>query len=332
MGDSNPVVLFVNSANARLLRGRTHQGDVGEWLEEDSDVQDDEDVHEKGPSRGCHGYQTSRQQLLSPRGGVLLPPRASQEALIDVYFRLIHPIIPLLDEDDFRTQFTQGSISPFLLQAVCLVASKDQAANPWLYLNNINGMLSLQEFSHLLAEDLKCSIASGAERKRITMIQILVLLSLHAPGPKSFEDGSMFLVQAIHHAFTLGLHLTKRVQSPDQKHHVHLFWALWSLDKWNSAIHGRPLVINDRDLGQQLGNVIHMFDPPFRVWLSLASTIGDVVTVYRPTLDAPVDGDKPQFPRFDDLLNNCRGWDTAPEHLCECRSRQETLCPMPDCV
>jgi hypothetical protein len=221
----------------------------------------------------------------------------------------------LLDEESFQVQFREGSVSPHLLQAICLAASKEPDAEPLLRIANRSGTLPLRKFSNLLYEDLSHAIALQKERQRVTLIQILAIASLHASGPKSFEDASMYLAQAIHHAHTVGLHLLKCAPSESEKPLVALFWCLWSLDRWNAAIHGRPLVINDRDLGQQLTDVIHLFGSPFRLWLSLASTMGEVMVVYRPTLDAPVDENKPEIPRFEELVEQCRGGDIPLDQL-----------------
>ncbi|KAA8643941.1 hypothetical protein EYZ11_009143 [Aspergillus tanneri] len=310
IGDLNPVVFFMNDASTRLIRGRAHQSDVGEWLEDEDEILEDREGT-------LNGRLLSNEIQLREfqRSSALLPTRQSQEGLIDVYFRHIHPVLPLIDEYDFRTLFREGTASPYLLQAVCLVASKHHEARPFLLLSDRADTVPLETFSNLLYDDLTHAVAMKRERKKATMIQVLALLSLHAPGPESFEDASMYLTQAIHHAYTIGLHLTKGVPAQNEISLVALFWCLWSLDRWNAAIHGRPLISNDRDIGQQLTDVIDLFEAPFRVWLSLASTMGEVMVVYRPTLDTPVNGNKPEIPRFEEVLDSCNGWNMSSEQL-----------------
>lgn len=318
LGDLNPIVFFAGDLSARLLRGRADQGDVGIWLDGENDILGNSEESTEEPLPGRAIYQQSRQRREPDRKTALLPPRQSQEALVDIYFRCIHPILPLIDEVEFRSAFDTGSASPSLIQAICLVASKTSYAGPHLCLAPKQGTISVQSFSASIYNDLSYAVAMNLERKRTTLIQVLALLSFHAADPKSFEDASMWLTQAIHHAFTLGLHLSKGAPTAESKQLISLFWCLWSLDRWNGAIYGRPFVINERDLGQQLADVIHQFDAPFRVWLSLASTLTDVTVVYRPTLEVPVDPNKPEIPRFEEILDSSGGWHIPLVQMCEC--------------
>ncbi|PLB43400.1 hypothetical protein P170DRAFT_370456 [Aspergillus steynii IBT 23096] len=283
------------------MRGRTHQRDVGIWLDKE------DELLVSGADSHAETTHHSGQQG-SQRRAVLLPPRQSQEALVDIYLRRIHPTLPLIDEQEFQRQFKEGSASPYLVQAICLAASKDHEAEPFLRLAN-SGKLALSEFSNLLYDELNQANSLKLERRRVTLIQILALLSLHVPGPRSFEDASLYLTQAIHHAHTMGLHLTSPGPVQDKKPAIALFWCLWALDRYNAAIQGRPLVIHDRDLGQQLADILPLFEAPFRVLLSLASALADVFVVYRPALEGPIDSNKPEIPRFEDVVDKCEAWD-----------------------
>ncbi|KAI9929306.1 hypothetical protein MW887_000773 [Aspergillus wentii] len=319
IGDLNPVALFVGDTSSRLLRGRTCQSDVGVWLDREGDIlRNQEDISHGQPSDGNVHIEPSpryRNRQTEP----LLPPRQSQQALMNIYFQRIHPVLPLINQDDFQAQFRDQTASPQLVQAICLVAAKDHSAAPFLCLANHTNPLPLRKFTKLVYDNLTHTISMKVETRKITLIQVLALLSLHASGPEDSEDSTLHLSQAAHHAHTLGLHLIK--YSPDQgekdpaeKALVVLFWCLWKLDRWSAAINGRPLVIHDCDLGQRVGDVIAFFDAPFRVALSLASILGRVMGVYRPILDTPVDDNKPEIPRFEEVLNECNGWN-LPLHL-----------------
>ncbi|OGM48717.1 fungal specific transcription factor [Aspergillus bombycis] len=307
IGDLNPVVLFVDDGSMRLMRGRAHQQDVGVWLDGENEfIEKGENASHEERSSSNTRYQVSRSKRHSGCAGPLLPPRQTQEALINIYFHRIHPMLPLVHEEDFQMQFRNGTVSLYLVQAICLVASKERDAEPLLQLGDRTETIPPRKFSDLLYDDLCYAITMRLERKRMALIQTLALASLHTSRPKSFEDASLYLAQAIHHAHTVGLHFLKCGPERHEKPLVTLFWCLWSLDRWTAAIHGRPLVIHDRDLGQQLTDVIDLFDSPFRVWLSLASIMGEVMVVYRPMLDAPVDENKPEIPRFEELIAKCQ--------------------------
>lgn len=315
MGDLNPVIFFVDNNNNRLISGRANQRDVGIWLDkEDELLVSGAESYAEDLTLGNTGHnQTGGQHV---RRSVLLPSRQSQEALVGIYLRRIHPILPLIDEHYFQRQFREGSASPYLVQAICLAASKDHEAESFLRLPN-TGRLGLSEFSNLLYNDLSQAVSFKLERKRVILIQILALLSLHVPGPRSFEDASLYLAQAIHHAHTMGLHLTSPGPVQDRKPAIALFWSLWALDRYTAAIQGRPLVIHDRDLGQQLVDILPLFEPPFRVILSLASALADVFVVYRPALEGPIDSHKPEIPRFEEIVDRCEAWNIPLDKICK---------------
>ncbi|KAJ5555684.1 hypothetical protein N7535_008118 [Penicillium sp. DV-2018c] len=292
--DSNPMATLMEQAESRLQSGPSQKGDVGAWLE----------VEAVGSS--------SQRVLDSHVDTDKLPPKQCQEALIDIYFRRIQPIVPLLDEDRVRVQQKDGGISRRLLQVICLVAAKDRSAAASLCLGSRSDPLSLVEFSNILYADIIQSISRRSEKK-VLSIQILALLSLHEWGATGSEDCSLNLAQAIHHAQTIGLHLIRRERSPDALQ-TGLFWCLWSLDRWNAAMNGRPLMINDDDLSQGVEDVIAGFQSPFRVWLRIADKLGQVIRFYRPAMRG-VDRSEFDLPCFEELVEQCEAFDMAPALL-----------------
>jgi hypothetical protein len=153
-----------------------------------------------------------------------------------------------------------------------------------------------------------------AERKKVTAIQILALLSLHEWGPTGFEDCSLHLMQAIHHAQTIGLHLIRPDDQQTSTSLKALFWCLWSLDRWNAAINGRPVMIHDRDMGQKVDDILPLFESPFRTWLSLTDRLGEVIRFYRPIVDGN-DEQELDLPSFEELVDSSNAWDTPPDFL-----------------
>lgn len=304
--DSNPVVTLLEEGGSRLERGQSHRGDVGGWLRHEDTITREGEPHGSSiptQNRSLHLEMVN-----------LLPPKQNQEALMDIYFRRIHPILPLMDESDIRIQFQGGKLSSRLIQSICLVASKDRSAASLLCLDQDSTILTLETFSNLLYEDIVHNMPRKIERKRVTTIQILALLSLHEWGPTGFEDCSLHLTQAIHHAQTIGLHL---VRSGDQRFSPSLkalFWCLWSLDRWNAVMNGRPVMIHDRDMGQRVDGVFSLFDSPFRTWLSLTDKLDEVIRFYRPLADG-IDEQELDLPSFEELVDSSNAWDTPLEIL-----------------
>jgi hypothetical protein len=220
-----------------------------------------------------------------------------------------------VDRDDTYDQFNNGNLSLPLLQAICLVAAKDRSAASFLLLGSDATLLPVERFGQRLYNEILQSMSTRRNENRLLVIRILTLLSLHEWGPHGSEDSSLNLAKAIHHAWSIGLHL----RLPDSQISLKakaLFWCLWSLDKWNSVVDGRPVLIHDYDHGQKVTDVLHLFQPPFQLWLLIADQLGRVISTYRPRLE----GDKDQIPDlalFEELVETSQAWDTEPQLLGE---------------
>jgi hypothetical protein len=304
--DSNPVVTFLEEDGSRLQRGRSQRGDVGGWFRHEDTLPQQEESRSLSLS--------TPNGLLQPDIVGLLPSKQNQEALIDIYFRRIHPILPLVDETDIRAQFQKDSLAPQLIQSICLTASKDRSAAPFLCLGPNPTVLTLEKFSNLLYHDIVQNMPRKVGRKKVTAIQILALLSLHEWGPTGFEDCCLHLAQAIQHAQTIGLHLVRPDDQRSTPSLEALFWCLWSLDRWNAAINGRPVMIHDRDIGQKVDDVLPLFKSPFRTWLRLTDCLGEVIRFYRPIVDGSEEKEL-ELPSFEELVDSSNAWDTPLELL-----------------
>ncbi|KAK9858528.1 hypothetical protein MYU51_017625 [Penicillium brevicompactum] len=306
--DSNPMATLLENDGLRLQKGNCQKGDVGAWLSpDDYSVEQSEE-----PSRSLLPKARPTSQHDDGVPSERLPPKRSQDALLDIYFRRIHPVLPILDETMVRNQYKADTQPICLVQAICLVASKDPAAASFLCLGHHAEPLGLERFTSVLYNDLLQSIPRRSERKILT-IQVLALLSLHEWGTTGSEDCSLNLAQAIHHAQTLGLHLMRPDQHP-LKSPKALFWCLWSLDRWNAAMHGRPLMIHDGDRGQGVDDVVSSFPSTFRVWLKIADKLGETIHHYRPMTKDTDQGDL-ELPSFDELVEQCEAWDMDADQL-----------------
>jgi hypothetical protein len=270
---------------------------VGAWSYEESNT-----AKESGPQRSPIPHQHVYSGTL--------PPRDSQVALMEIFFARIHPLLPLVDEDDTHAQFETGTLPHPLLQAICLVAAKDRSATPFLLLGSNTTLLPVNKFGQRLHKDILENMPHRRDGNRLLIIRILALLSLHEWGYNGSEESSLTLAQAIHHAWSIGLHL-RRANTETSPKAESLFWCLWSLDKWSSVVEGRPVLIHDCDHGQKVTDVLHLFKPPGRVWLLIAGQLGRVITTYRPRLEGAPD----QFPvlsLFEEFVETSQAWGTEP--------------------
>jgi hypothetical protein len=248
-------------------------------------------------------YGSIRPFLIEEYNSVM-PTLDDQKALVDIYFAGLNELLPILDEESFRNSWDNGTLSPTLLQALCLVAAKECRAARHLSLKGSG--LSITDFCRHLYKAIKPAINNGFEQDKLTLIRILALVSLHVDGPDEAEESSLHLMQAIHHAHTLGLHLDK--ESSDEPRD-RLFWCLWSLDRLSACINGRPMMIHDRDIGAELRQSQYTPIKAFRIWLKIAKMVGQVIELYRPTHDATIAGAgwEDNFPTFESIVLGCEG-------------------------
>ncbi|EJU05414.1 hypothetical protein DACRYDRAFT_29109, partial [Dacryopinax primogenitus] len=132
-------------------------------------------------------------------------------------------------------------------------------------------------------------LKAEVERDKYTLIQTLMLASMHAEGLNGNEEASLRLSDAVHHAGTIGLHLSRGIGAGEDKRNLRLFWALWSLDRLNAGINGRAVIIHERDYGA------------FDLWLKITSFLDKVIALYRPSqkLETPWEHG---FPTFEEVV------------------------------
>ena len=99
VGDSNPVVSLLNHQESRRQQSQSQEDHLGAWLDE-----------ERPPSHQGEASKTTD----------VLPAKQELDRLVNIYFHRIHPLLPLLDEDEIRCQIYEETISMPLLQAICL--------------------------------------------------------------------------------------------------------------------------------------------------------------------------------------------------------------------
>lgn len=285
---------------------------LGIWVEQENSH---DDMHAQTTSSGDdHGnlvsasfnaYTAGDQAEYTP----LLPDQDNQVALFEIYFSRFHPLLPILDEKQFRKDLAGGVLSPALAQAVCLVMSRDIRAKAYLMLPELSStVLRPLQFSSSIYSSLKRSIVTRRERDNICLIQVLALLSLYTDsGPYGVENASMHLAQAVHHAQTIGLHLGR--SKGHRQSYDRLFWCLWCLSIFNAASNGRPRLMDDHDIGLKLEDTIEVCHPAFRIFGTLSRLLVRVIQLYQPTSDPGCTGVDHNFPSFETITQKNNGWE-----------------------
>ncbi|OCK86246.1 hypothetical protein K432DRAFT_285060 [Lepidopterella palustris CBS 459.81] len=300
--------------------GSQHDVPIGQWIQEREDRRDWAVGNRPGPSSVPMGstspqsfqgskVQKALQTYLDAVDVAIIPPRPHQDALKRIYFTYVQPLLPLVHRHTFESSYAQGNEPCMLMQAICIVASKHIQARPHLLLSNDPRLLNPREFSQRLYDSIIAGIEAKLESNRIVLIQVLALLSLHSEGPDGAEQASMHLAQAIHHAHTFGLQFGRqgKISRDESVENLDdLFWCLWSLDKINACINGRPLLMHDRDNGlRKLPTDPEKRQSPFGVWLQISEMLDKVISYYRPGVDAAVTGwEGDDFLGFEELVGD----------------------------
>jgi hypothetical protein len=197
---------------------------------------------------------------------------------------------------------------------VCLIAAKDSAAEKDLrLLHSKDVVVPVRKFCRQVFLSVKKSISQPVLMRKITMMRILGLLSLHHEGSDGAEHASSYISQAIHYAQSLALHLPRPNDTEGDLKRA--FWCLWTLDRLNSAINSRPCFIADMDIAvpdltsEESGHVA------FNVWLRVAKMLNRVIGLYRPNNEGGLSSWDSGFPGFEQIIDETNAWDLPPSTI-----------------
>jgi hypothetical protein len=314
ISDLHPEAGFLERNSSRPRHpGAKATANVGVWV-------DKQEWNELIRQRDATNGATSNGQLEGPPFTTQRLPRptsAQVAGLIDVYFRKLHPMLPLIDELEFREAYVAGTVPEPYLHAICIVAAKDKDAEPFLHTPGTDTPIAPRDFCSGLQSSVKGALAVSSRYDRLTLIRMSALISFHIEGPDGAEDASMFVTQAMHHCQTLGLHLGQQSSLPTRTTRPMklLFWTIWTLDRFNAAINGRPIIMADHDIAIEPFEKGESEFPAFEILLRIAHIMNDVIGFYRPGNPPTVTGWEEVFPGFEEIIDDLNGWNLSPTLL-----------------
>ena len=314
ISDLNPEAGFLERNSSRPRHpGAKATANVGVWV-------DRQEWNELIRQRDATNGTASNGQLQEPTSPTQQLPRpisAQIAGLIDVYFRKLHPMLPLIDELEFREAYAAGTVPEPYLHAICIVAAKDKDAEPFLQSSDTETPIAPRDFCSSLQSSVKGALAVSGRFDRLTLIRMSALISFHIEGPDGAEDASMFVTQAMHHCQTLGLHLGQQSSLPTRSTRPMklLFWTIWTLDRFNAAINGRPIIMADHDIAIEPFEKGESEFPAFEILLKIAHIMNDVIGFYRPGNPPTVTGWEEVFPGFEEIIDDLNGWSLSPSIL-----------------
>ena len=304
LSDLLPPSSFLNRPVPGTGGPKQPNDDIGVWVDRnewDALVKQKADATNNPSQTIVSNYGFRHNQR--PHSAVLGP-------LIDIYFKKVHPILPLLDEGEFRQNHAGGIVPEPLVHAMCLVAAKDFEAEPHLRLSDSPSTVPPRQFCTILHGSVVGALRVPVRFEKITLIRILALTSLHSEGPDGAEEASLLLSQAMHYAQTLGIHLGQQTTVPAGNDLVmkRLFWCLWIMDRSSAAMNGRPIIMSDIDIAIEPFAAGESGFPGFEAWLKIAHLLNKVVDLYRPSHDMSLTGWEELFPGLEEIIDDVGGW------------------------
>ena len=304
MSDLLPPATFLNRPLPGKGSDKQPNDDIGVWVDRkewDALVKqkNDASINAIQPIISNYGFRHNQR----PHSAVLGP-------LIDIYFKKIHPILPLLDEAEFRQNHAGGIVPEPMVHAMCLSASKDSEAEPHLRLSDSPTTIPARQFCTILHGSIVGALKVPVRFEKITLIRILALTSLHSEGADGAEEASLMLSQAMHYAQTLAIHLGQQAATPAGNEMVmkRLFWCLWILDRSSAAMNGRPIIMSDIDIAIETFADGESGFPAFEAWLKICQLLNKVIDLYRPTQDMSATGWEDPFPPLEEIVDSVEGW------------------------
>ncbi|RVX66510.1 hypothetical protein B0A52_09795 [Exophiala mesophila] len=156
------------------------------------------------------------------------------EALIRLYFRIVHPSFPILHKKVYLEKYarTHREFSPPLLAAVYILALNWWSYSSELAKLNKPDVAELEDIAYRTLQDV-------SYRAKLSTVQAGLLL-LQRPNS---NQGWQLTSQLVAIGQDLGLHLdcsNWRVPAWEKGLRKRLAWALFMQDTWSALIYGRP--------------------------------------------------------------------------------------------
>ncbi len=312
VGDLNPEARLLDETTSPEDAPDTATGEVGVWLQPRPRSSWSTGAQKESPS-SCPQPQEQNVRPGPPTSDLL--PESTVRALSDLYFAKVHPIIPILNEEEYRRSLSHFFPSMPLVHAVCLVVAKDSDAGTHLkLLQSGDAAVPVRQFCSQLHASLAMALLRPTSIKRMTLVRILGLLSLHHEGCDGAEQASSYIALAVHYAQSMAWHLHR---PKDHNYDVkRTFWCLWTLDRLNAAIHSRPCCMADMDIAIEHITPAESGSVAFDVWFRISRLLNRVIALYRPPHSViPPSGLDSDFPSFEQVIHEMHAWQLPPSTI-----------------
>ncbi|CAI4217792.1 unnamed protein product [Parascedosporium putredinis] len=305
VGNLNPESTFLADSHKTSGTGYAQSDPIGVWVARRMTT---DDASPRRIFQVRHGPVVTRRIPFSPALEQLLhtlPSPRHYEGLKAIYLRDVHRLFPVFDLAALDKP--ESTVAQVLTkQAVCLAAGAHVDARALLTLGpdaDPERPLTYAQFSLRLSWAMRSLLGAGLVKDRVQIIPVYVILALYTYGLEDRQVTIEMASLAVSHVFTIGLQL----QIPDSRSEnpgylATLFCCVWAMDQMNACIHGRPLMMHERDFGRDLRACIAQQEPGFRLLLETVELLDRAIELYRPgSIDLPNELVK-ELPTFENLI------------------------------
>ena len=198
------------------------------------------------PNDDCHALagRTFSDRLLPAGTDVFTWDATSKRVcaeLVDSYFRLHHPVYPILHASTLKSQLNGTAPKP-------VAASWTMLVNMVFALGAFESKTSSEDSDddlHYYGVARKCFDTAAFEKEHIVTVQALTLMANYCQKRNYFSAAWMILGSAIRMAISLGLHLenppNSKPKSPlEREFNRRLWWTLYTMEADCCISMGRP--------------------------------------------------------------------------------------------
>ncbi|KAF4154382.1 hypothetical protein CNMCM6069_009400 [Aspergillus lentulus] len=182
--------------------------------------------------------------ILHQRGAFILPPRSLCDAIIDTYFKCVHPMLPVINRARFMRQYRNPKNQPslLLLHAVLLAGSRFCDTD----LASTNG--SVVPDAQILYKRAKALYDANYEDDRVAIIQSVLLMGLYWEDPKDVTKNAFYWSRVAGIiAQGCGMHRTvdqSYLSKSDKRLWKRIWWTLFTVDRSIAVAFGWPTYID----------------------------------------------------------------------------------------
>ncbi|KAH7018764.1 hypothetical protein EDB80DRAFT_562441 [Ilyonectria destructans] len=318
IGDLSPEASFLSNGGREdgNLKGSRH-ADVGVWLgqkPENSRRTEIENADTVGQSPGASAIQRfglAGIQALSPylrkECMSVLPPEYEFGFISDLYYTNIDPIFPIIHGEVLEKHNTMEAVA--LKQCICLMAALDPKVKTYLRLPHVEGLLSQIDFRACIAAAVKQSLDLGFIQDKMVVLQVCALMAFYVDKPRCSDVSTYYAAQAVHHAQTLGLHVGWPEDSTKCEKSRRIFWCVWTLDRFNAAANGRPVLIHSQDMDMGIMESVPTQVAPFRLFIRIAQFLDGVISKYRPHAATGLQPPNNEHQTFENIVEETESMD-----------------------